>query len=149
MAYDLSGQWVDYFAPSRACGELLGLPQIWCDWGLHGHDTLQARLGRPWTDEWDADLARWVVRHCPELEGLCRSDLRLYHSAMGMISQFVLDDILYFLQYDDYKSRPAHLETRYSALERLLPPRSLQWVPSRFTLTILEEHVRVSRRVFA
>lgn len=120
-----------YLAPSRMCGEYLDLPEIWCNWGLLDHEKLQCDLGRLRTGV-NEELAREIVRDSP-FSSLRGEDL--FHAAFGMISQFVREDIEYFLAYDT-PNRPIRLERAYDILCANLPKGYLQWIPSE-TTTIL------------
>lgn len=129
-----------YIAPSKICGEYLHLPQIWCDWGLQNHADLQTRLGKPWSMGWNRDTGLYVLKQCPELfMSIDLDDDRiLYDAAMGLISQFNLPDIRYFLEYENYEDRPVTVEERRTRLNRSLPDGHLQWVASSETMDIIE-----------
>lgn len=128
----------EYLAPSRKCGEYLNLPEIWCDWGLVDHAKLQCDLGRLHTGV-NEELAREIVRDSP-FSSLMGEDL--FHAAFGMISQFVHEDIEYFLAYD-FPNRPIRLERAYDILYASLPSGYLQWVPSETTMILIARKLRI------
>lgn len=143
MGRNLTGEFVDYVAPSRMCGEVIGLPTIWCDWGLSNQEESQAQLGCPWNGNFDRNLALYVVGRDAQLANFVRDDVELYHVSMGMLSQFVADDILYFLQYRDKSSRPTSNEIRYERLVTALGTILMQWVPSRTTIASIEDQLGI------
>lgn len=145
MGRNLMGEFVDYVAPSRMCGEVIGLPTIWCDWGLSNQEQSQAQLGCPWNGDFDRNLALHIVRHDAQLANFVRDDVELYHVSMGMLSQFVVDDILYFMQHQTLLSRPTSNEVRYERLVTALGITLMQWVPSRSTIVAIEDRLGIGR----
>lgn len=151
MACGLDGRDRRYIAPSRMCGEHLGLPELWCDWGLRDHELLQAAVGG-FRDGFNEPLVDWVVRQAQhfdvastfvasvaanDLGTRCLRDYARYHFALGVISQFTLSDIAYFLKYETV-DRPEEDDRRYSVLKMRMPPYTMQWVPSPVTMSVIE-----------
>lgn len=128
-----------YTAASRRLGVPLGLNDIWSDWSLTDHAGLQEKLGQPWNDNFDRDLACWVVGRCPELLERCIGPYELYDAAMGIISQYILEDITYFMSHRNHLTRPKSLVDRWEVLHNKVP--LVNWVPCEKTIEKLERAI--------
>lgn len=139
-----------YIAPSRMCGELLGLQDLWRDWGLTDHAEVQRRILRDYEvsaldhDREVVDQVLDFIRVDPGPHEMTR-----YHWAMGAVSQLIPEDIAYFVS--------VRTEDRDPDMQRLwfeldsglygLPSGYLQWAASPRTMfrvlrRILEVYVR-------
>lgn len=136
-----------YFAPSKVASEYFGI-KLHDDWGLKDHAGLQARVlcYGPVQNGYDVDLVEEIIAPFVCFQELIGFDR--YHAALGMVSQFNLDDIEYFLNCPSWRERPRDIEERTEALRRRYDYRdgqtgALQWVLSEPTLAKLERHLEV------
>lgn len=133
----------DYFAPSKAASEYFGVT-LHDDWGLTGQAELQSRVlcFGPVSNGYDSDLVEEIIAPFVCFQDLIGIDR--YHAALGMISQFNLDDIEYFINYR-WQDRPKDIEERTDVIRwahRIKDGSNvLQWVLSEPTLEKLERHL--------
>lgn len=132
----------DYMAPSKDCGEHLGI-DLHCDWGLSDHAGLQKMIyACPNRFTGDSEPVQFVASLLPNMGYRGR---QLFDFVMGCVSQFNLDDILYFLDHDDWRNRPSRIENRSDYLRIYRLPQLLQWVPSEKTLDKIEEALGIGK----
>lgn len=137
VAFLKTDRWKDqYLAPSRLCGEYLGI-RIWNDWGLEDHAGLQKRIFH--------DEARFtgetasVLDVAKLLPDFGYKGIELYHYVLGCLSQFNIDDISYFIHYYGFSRYPRRDTDRYQKIDSCLPIGYMQWVPAPKTMDLIEE----------
>jgi hypothetical protein len=128
-----------YTCSSRLCGEYLGI-KIWDDWGIHDPEAAQLLI-RP-HDSVFADYSEIGVEQVLKgrFNGPNTSSIDRYHVAMGMVSQYTIVDILFFLR-TPYERRSELYLYRVQKLTDALPAGMMCWVPAPSTLEEIEKVV--------
>ena len=127
-----------YKAPSKDYSHIVGI-KLYSDWGLIHHKELQNILiptgrcheGINW------NLVETIYRLNYRDEFNPKSDMDYYHIVFGMISQFNIKDILYFINVN-INNRPMKLKVRTQVIESRFG--LMRWVPSEYTINLIERN---------
>lgn len=137
-----------YYAPSKIWSQRLGVP-LHFDWRIKDHKALQEMVAadpNKFNGSVLVDYLYSVLTSAfPKLLELqnvvsVRRTLQ-YDVVLGCLSQFLFDDMKYFLEVDTYDRCPKHVG-RLREIERKLDigygPEQFNWVVSPITLTRIE-----------
>lgn len=128
-----------YSAPAKKASEFFGIV-LHDTWGFDNHADMQRHLLPTGAvqDGYDEALVEAVASRFPNNENYFGFDR--YHIALGMISQFKEEDILYFLN-NTMSMRCPSVQMRVNAIEQETGFR-LHWVPCPDTVEKLENYLR-------
>jgi hypothetical protein len=121
-----------YKAPSKEASEFFGI-NIHDDWGLINHDMLQKEILPTGVvqDGYNEALVEEIASRFPGNENY--TGFERYHIALGMVSQFCYDDIVFFLTEKMGSYRREQILALKDRLEFQTGFR-LFWVPSVKTI---------------